>query len=412
MCEQAFQHQANIKPLPLKMKNLFSVSLLAASISAASLIARAPSAWTNFGKNGVFYPSQDATSWRTLYARTLQLPDLSLLLSWEDYDPSTKLTYWPIYKSTDGGASYSPLSRVQDQVNGWGNWYQPNLYALPQDLGGYPKGTILLSGVSTPRDLSQAYIELYASKDNGTNWEFVSHIAYGAGPETINNGDKAVWEPFFMMYQGKLVCYYSTQTDSKHAQKLVHVTTTDLRNWSAEVEDVATSNYGDRPGMTTVAYSPKSKKYVMTFEYCGGPVASGCPVYWKNATNPLAFGSVTPQPILPNGGGSNPNSSPYIIWTPAPGFTDGRGIFIMNGASREEVFLNRDAVDPNGWKPVNVNHWSAYSRELRIINTPSSSAAKGVKKLMLSNGGNIGCSGSCYNYVANGVVDIPTYPTN
>jgi hypothetical protein len=135
-------------------------------------------------------------------------------------------------------------------------------------------------------------------------------------------------------------------------------------------------------------------------------------VYWKNATNPLAFGSVTPQPILPNGGGSNPNSSPYIIWTPAPGFTDGRGIFIMNGASREEVFLNRDAVDPNGWKPVNVNHWSAYSRELRIINTPSSSAAKGVKKLMLSNGGNIGCSGSCYNYVANGVVDIPTYPTN
>lgn len=214
-----------------------------------------------------------------------------------------------------------------------------------------------------------------------------------------------------MMYNNQLICYYSTQTDPNHAQKLSHKTTTDLRNWSQEVDDVAEPVYSQRPGMATVAHSQKSGKYVMTFEYCGGPIASGCPVYHKVATSPLAFGPVTPLPIYPSDGAVNPNSSPYVIWTALPSKTDGSGIFIMNGNSREEVFVNTDDVDPNGWKPVNVNQWDAYSRSLRIIDTPVNSAAKGVKKLLIANGGQIGCSGSCYNYVVDGLVDIPTYPS-
>ncbi|KAM5342777.1 hypothetical protein ACJ41O_013743 [Fusarium nematophilum] len=384
--------------------------MLAGNVLASAITKRAPQPWTNFNNNGVFYPDRSAESWRTVYARSLQLPDKSILISWEDYDPTAKLTYWPIYKSTDGAATFEPFSRVEDQVNGWGNWYQPFLYALPQDFGGYPKGTILLAGVSTPRNLSEAYIDLYASTNGGKDWEFVSHIVYGPGPETIRNGDKAVWEPFFLMYKGELVCFYSTQVDPKHGQKLSHKTTRDLRHWSNEVDDVAQPNYGDRPGMTTVAYSPISKKYVMTFEYCGGPLASGCPVYHKVSKSPLTFGSVDPVPIIPGDGNLNPNGSPYIIWTPEPGKGGEKGVFIMNGNSREELFINTDAVDPNGWKPLDVKQWSAYSRSLRIIDTPASSPAKGEKKLLIMNGGNMGCSGSCYNYVVSGVVDIPTYP--
>lgn len=167
------------------VRALLASALTATILAAPAERAAAPQPWTNFNDNGVFYPLEDATSWRTLYGRTVQLPDQSLLLSWEDYDPNAKLTYFPIYKSTDGGASFKAFSRVDDQVNGWGNWYQPFLYELPVAFGGYPEGTILLAGVSTPRNLSQAYIDLYASTNQGQDWKFVSHIVYGPGPETV-----------------------------------------------------------------------------------------------------------------------------------------------------------------------------------------------------------------------------------
>lgn len=391
------------------MRTVLVGAFVSTALASPAVRATTPEPWSNFNDNGVFYPDQAATSWRTLYGRTLQLPDKSLLLSWEDYDPNAKLTYFPIYKSTDGGASFKNFSRVDDQVNGWGNWYQPFLYELPQAFGGFPKGTVLLAGVSTPRNLTQAYIDLYASTNQGRDWKFVSHIVYGPGPETTTAGNKAVWEPFLLMHEGKLVCYYSTQVDPEYNQKFSHKTTEDLRHWSDEVDDVAQPNYSQRPGMATVAYSPISKKYVMTFEYCGGPLTSGCPVYYKVSESPLTFGSAALQPIIPGDGQLNPNGSPFIIWIPEPGTGGTRGVFIANGNSREEVFVNSDTVDPAGWKPVNVGQWSAYSRELRIIDTPTDSLAKGKQKLLITNGGNIGCSGSCYNYVANGVVDIPTY---
>jgi hypothetical protein len=387
---------------------LTTVALAVAPLAFPSTArAAAPSPWTNFINNPVFYPDPNATSWRTLYGRTVQLPDKSILLSWEDYDPRAVMTYFPIWKSTDGGASFTYFSRVEDQVNGWGNWYQPFLYSLPQDFGGYPKGTILLAGVSTPRDLRAAYIDLYASTNEGRDWTFVSHIVYGPGPETVSAGDKAVWEPFLLMHNGQLVCYYSTQTDPRYNQKLSHKTTNDLRQWSEEVDDVTESDFSLRPGMATVAHSPISGKYVMTFEVCG---AWGCPVHYKVSKSPLAFGRARRRPLIPGDSQLNPGASPFVIWTPEPGKNGQSGIFIANGATRGELFLNTDAVDPNGWKPVNVGQWSAHSRELRVIDTPTDSAARGQQKLLMTNAGHMGCSGSCYNFVADGVVDIPIYP--
>lgn len=371
--------------------------------SPGAVYPRAPQPWTNFNDNPVFYPGQGYTSWRTLYARTLQLPDESILLSWEDYDNTVNEPYFPIYRSTDGGATFSNYSRVHDQVNGWGLAYQPFLYYVDSAFGGYEAGTILIAGASVPRNLSHAWIDLYASTDSGESWDFVSHIVYGPGPETVTNGNQAVWEPFLEIFKGQMVCHYSTQVDPAHAQKLSHKTSSDLVNWSEEVDDVAQPNYGDRPGMTTVAHIESTGKYIMTFEYCGGPITSGCPVYYKVADSPLEFGNVDPTPIVSNDSSKIiPNGSPYVIWTPHPDRSDGSGLIIANGNSAEQVFVNEDSADANGWKAVDVGQWSAYSRSLRIIQHD------GQKKLLIANGGNIGCSGSCYNYVADGVVDIPT----
>ena len=91
----------------------------------------------------------------TLYARTLELPDGSLLATWENYSPEPPLVYFPIYKSTDSALTWHEISRVTDQVNNWGLRYQPFLYLLPEPIADLPANSILLAGNSIPTNLSQ-----------------------------------------------------------------------------------------------------------------------------------------------------------------------------------------------------------------------------------------------------------------
>lgn len=105
--------------------------------------------------------------------------------------------YFPIYRSVDDGATWSEYSEVHDTANGAGLRYQPFLYRLPEQIGRFPEGTVLLAGNSIPTDLSTTQIDLYASPDEGRSWDFVSHIASG-GRAVPNNGLTPVWEPFLM----------------------------------------------------------------------------------------------------------------------------------------------------------------------------------------------------------------------
>ncbi|VUC27015.1 unnamed protein product [Clonostachys rosea] len=360
-----------------------------------------PAPFTDFTKNIVFYPPSDSVQWWTLYARTLQLPDESILLTWENYPKEPPLVNHPIWKSDDGGATFYNYSQVEDKVNGWGMRFQPFLYTLPVSFGGFPAGTILAAGASCPFSLTGGvYIDLYASTDDGKTWSFVSHVAYGAGPETITRYDKALWEPFILLYNNQIVLYYSDQTDDAHSQKLMHKTTNDLRIWSDAVPDVVTSINGgaERPGMTTVAHIESTNKWIMTFEYCR---PTNCLVHYKVADSPLLFNDAPIVQLHANNTEKTTGvSGPYVIWTPHPNRTDGSGLIIVSTSSREELFINEDSADVGGWKYVNINHWSAYSRSLRII------TVKGKKKLLLANGGNFGPG--YLNSVAVAVVPIPT----
>ncbi|KAJ6024676.1 hypothetical protein N7540_005473 [Penicillium herquei] len=356
-----------------------------------------PAANSLFTDNTVFIPAANYTSWKTIYGRSLQLPDDSLLMTWEDYPPEPPMVYFPIYRSTDGGATWSEYSRVHDTQNGWGMRYQPYLYELEGSWGSYAAGTILAAGVSTPSNLTTAYIDLYASTDSAKTWQFVSHIAYGAGPETVSNGNQAIWEPFFVEYESSFICFFSDQRDPDHAQKLVAVTSSDLVTWSADFNVVAYPEYSDRPGMAIVAHIKSTGQYIMTYEYCG---SGNCQAYYKVSSSPLTFDSVVGLPIASNDSSqTQPVGSPYVIWTPRPDSTDGSGIIIMNGNSRSELFVNDDSATGSTWKMVDVDQWSAYSRSLRIIND------SGVDRLFIGNGGNMVSDSSC-NWVACGVIDL------
>jgi len=132
--------------------------------------------------------------------------------------------------------------------------------------------------------------------------------------------------------------------------------------------------------MTTVAHIESTDKWIMTFEYCG---VGGCRVQYKVSDSPLLFDTAEAIELHTNDTSMTTGTSgPYVIWTAHPDHDDGSGLIIISASKREWVFVGEDDADADGWKRVETNHWSAYSRSLRVM------AIKGEKKLLYANGGN------------------------
>jgi hypothetical protein len=333
-----------------------------------------------FPSTTVFTPPSNYTDPRVLYARTVELQDGTLLATWENYSPEPPLVYFPIYKSNDGGVSWHEISHITDEVNNWGLRYQPFLYVLPIPIGRFKAGTILCAGNSIPTDLNYTKIDVYASEDHGYTWTFVSHVASG-GAAIPDNGIPAIWEPFLLTYNNKLILYYSDQRDALYGQKLVHTVSSDALNWEPLVDDVTYPVYTARPGMTTITQLP-NRKYMMTYEYGGGPLASGStdyafPVYYRISDSPLTFLSAPGQPLISNDG-IQPTGSPYITWSPVGGVN---GTIVVSSGSNSQVFVNRALGDVNAWKTVSTPEPVSYTRHLRVLQNPDHLLIMGGGKL-------------------------------
>jgi hypothetical protein len=321
--------------------------------------------FSTFSNVTVFVPPANYTDPQVLYARTVELEDGVLLATWENYSPQPPLVYFPIFKSINGGETWKEISKVTDQVNNWGLRYQPFLYELPAPVGRYAAGTVLLAGNSIPADLNYTQIDVYASEDKGYTWHFVSRVASG-GAAIPDNGIPAIWEPFLMYYEGKIICYYSDQRDPLYGQKLVHQVSSDLISWEPPVNDVAYPVYTDRPGMTTVTHLPNGK-YMMTYECGGCPTVSGTayefPVYYRINENPLDFNNSIGYPLVTDTG-IQPTSSPYITWSPVGG---PNGTILVSCGTLEEVFVNQELGALDAWKSFNTPEGVSYTRNLRVF---------------------------------------------
>lgn len=164
-----------------------------------------------------------------------------------------ELAAFPIYESVDGGKTWSkePVGYVQDSKNGWGMMNCPQLYELPGDLGELKKGTLLCAGdsVNIPNDYTPTSMDLCYSTDQGRTWNYYSTFAEGGKNQM---GNTPLWEPFLLYHDGRLICYYSDESTPDHSQTLVHKTTTDGKNWSGPVDDMALDDVNQRPGMAIV----------------------------------------------------------------------------------------------------------------------------------------------------------------
>jgi hypothetical protein len=416
-------------------------------VASAALIVPAGTAQAYNPTGGTMYqlgnePCLKGRGNCAVYPKSAQLPSGRLVASFEKATvvPATGGAdgeTLPVYKSDDHGTSWQPLSQVKAPAylssdsryaKYTSNWTNPYLYVLPQNVGSLEAGTLLLASVvsgedhfyrehkaadpnwtpSNDGDRKDLAIALFSSTDEGVTWKVVNVIATGgwqggsagAVGQNIANANihkqvDPLWEPYLMVYDGKLVCYYSDENDylgfdpvtgvpkpdpenntatDSHGQVLVHKTWNgSSAMWSAPVVDVPgtvqsmgggkTEIGGGRPGMTNVVRTT-NKKWLITYEYWGG----GDNVRYKVADNPLKFytdgdpagKAVTSLPVDP---GSHPpatGGSPVIIR-----FPDGR--LVYNAAGSGNVWVNESGRGDGVWKEYQTTVGAGYSRNLQYV---------------------------------------------
>jgi len=316
---------------------------LAASAIGAVLLATllAPSSVVAYGPSTMYTPPAGSLAPGALYARAMQASNGKMYATFEQY--TTGVASFPIFESLDSGRTWKKVGDVKDTHKNWGMRWEPQLYQLPQAIGGMPAGTLLAAGLVLPYDRSKCEIDLYKSNDDGRTWTFVSTIAVGT---QANPGSDPVWEPFLMVVNNKLYCFYSDERDAAYGQKLVHQSTTDGLTWSSVVNDVAIS--GQRPGMVVVTQMPNGN-YLMVYEIVGIGGA-----YFKTSSNIESWNPSDKGTAFDSKG-----SSPYAV-------TIGNTI-ILSSAGNGNLYTNSN----NGvgtWTQISSPVGSGYSRCLVPLN--------------------------------------------
>ena len=372
-----------------------------------------------------------------LYPKAAALPDGRLVSAFEDStvqsSGSADGQTIPIYKSDDNGATWQYLTGVKAPAYASSNsayakyvsnWTNPYLYVLPSAVGSLAAGTLMMASVVsgddyyyldqvkangsyTPThdgDRSNTAIALYASTDNGATWTIENIITTGSwsngysypATEDTNKQNDPVWEPYLMVYNGELVCYYSDENDYIGYNTTTGVPTIDPNNattpdpdtqvldhrtwdgasadaWSSPVLDVSgttitnSSGYteigGGRPGMTNVVQTSDGE-WMVTFEYWGG----GNNVRYKISSNPLDFFAVggtagtgiTSLSVTSGSSAMAQGGSPVLLRMP-------NGRIVYNAAGSGAVWTNASGSSTGAWTEQQTTMPSAYSRSLTYV---------------------------------------------
>ncbi|MFG6446453.1 RICIN domain-containing protein [Microbacterium sp. P07] len=251
---------------------------------------------------------------------------------------------WPIFRSTNQGASWSKISAVnpglqfpgtpgQEDVTQLDRLAQPFLFEVPQTVGNLSAGTLLLTGQvrAADRDAPSSITKLvvYKSTNQGASWTYVSTIDTG-GPAVYDPSSTSttttVWEPTLAVDGGGgLVAYFSDERQKANGvlQAVSYRRSLDGgQTWGALANVSAPTDQNHRPGMITVDKLPDGS-YIATYEVVnatGYAFSNASPVFFKKSPDGLNWGTTTSlgTPVeLADGRGIG--SSPTLKWVPTGG---------------------------------------------------------------------------------------------
>ncbi|WP_026360406.1 sialidase family protein [Amycolatopsis nigrescens] len=192
--------------------------------------------------------------------------------------------YAPIFESTDEGESFHKISEVRDP-EGANGMCCGTLYELPQRVGRLRAGTLLWAASygQAAGPGRRVGIKIWASKDSGRSWSFLSEAARS------HNHD-GIWEPEFTIDAGGTMwLHYADETEApRFGQVLNRVASTDGVNWGTKQRTMAIPPDRVRPGMPIVRRLPNGQ-YYFNYEICNYGHRF-CDPYFKISPDGANFG--------------------------------------------------------------------------------------------------------------------------
>ena len=336
---------------------------------------------TLFSPNLSAFPSGDASYPRLIRIINDGSTNDTLLATFAKRFQGTP-TVLPIYRSANGGATWSQVSTISSNTAGW-DLEAPVLYEVPYTAGGLTAGDILAAGTAWKvGDYTTQKVEVFRSRDMGTTWTYLSNcVATSGEPNTWGHG---IWEPwFFQTPSGTLACFISDERPSggpTNNQIIGHfLSTNGGATWSSTITpDVAfPADNLARPGMQTITALPNGT-FMMSYEMCRDATDAdhACQVYVKTSADGLNWGSSSdPGTLVQTADGRQLLHTPYITWSPGGGpngtvlisgqrvGTGTTGSYAVQAESGRVVFTNTNlGVGP--WQeltaPVTVDRTGGY----------------------------------------------------
>lgn len=284
-------------------------------------------------KSDIFYPDENVWLNGCQYPSVIELENGTVLTTFEVFDKGR--TGFRIMAGNNKGETWVQRSFVtessDDTINAAWN---PCLFCLPENVGQYKRGTVVLAAVSVdPNHSVKSRISVYVSEDDGFSWSEINAVDEAGGLE------EGVWEPYLIYDNGYIYCFYSDDSDDYHSQTILYKRTSDLVTWEDKSDVVVSDNSEDRPGMPVITKMGNGK-WFLCYEFGNG---DGYPVYYKTSDSPDNWNASDKGKIIMTKSRKTINSAPSCIWIPDGGKY---GTLIVSGkygnSKNNDLFISTD----------------------------------------------------------------------